>query len=42
LRPYPAGEMECYAVDPRMGSRRFNNRRCVEPWDSKTPDSEYQ
>ena len=35
LRPFPAELMECYAVDPRMGYARFNDARCVEPWNVK-------
>src|ERR1051326_7869373 len=37
LRPYPAGEMECYAVDPRMGYARLNDRRGVEPGNGRMP-----
>jgi putative SOS response-associated peptidase YedK len=35
LKAYPADAMERYPVDPRMGYARFNDRRCVEPWEGK-------
>ena len=30
LKPYPAGEMECYAVNPMVGNPRNNSPACVE------------